>query len=117
VGGFYIVLLSAETDTGIVPGIYNCACWHLENGYLENNLSAYSVDYNGVIKLHIYGANQAILPPSENRSGDYISIGKNVTQERTYKVNMVNPGNDGSIEVQAVKWTPDMLTATGLVTV
>lgn len=116
-GGFYIVLLSAETDAGIVPGIYNCACWHLENGYLENSLSAYSVDYSGVIKLHIYGANQAILPPSENRSGDYISIGKNVTQERTYKVNMVNPGSDGSIEVQAVKWTPDMLTTTGLVTV
>lgn len=117
-GGFYEVLLSSVTEVGIEPSTYNCACWHLANGYLENNLSAYSVNYsNGIIKLRIYGATQAILPPSENRSGDYISIGKNITQERTYKINMVNPNSNGQIEIQAVKWTPEMLTANGLVVI
>lgn len=114
---YYEVLLSVDIELGIDPTRYNTACFHLENGIVENNLLSYSVQTTDGIKLYIYGLNYPILPPGDNRTGDYISIGENQTETRTYKVKTVDPQEDGTIGITAVLWTADILSDSGLVVV
>lgn len=114
----YIVKLSADVELGIDPSKYSCAVFHLESGQVQNNLTVYSVDTGASgVKLYIYGSNQPILAPSENRTGDYITIGENLTENRIYKISVVDPQPDGSVGITAVLWLEQMLNSDGLVTV
>lgn len=118
---YFLVRLSSEVQIGIEPNSYSCAIFYLENGAVQKNLTVYSDNYGTDlepdIRLLIYGAGATINAPSENRTGDYIVVSKNIVESRTYKIGTVAPQSSGEVGITGVLFIPSMLNSDGLITV
>lgn len=70
---------------------------------------------DNTIVLNIYGLLSELKATREFYVGDNVNISKNVFTKRTYRINSLQPKDDGSVGVNAILWTPAMLNADGLV--
>lgn len=114
--GFQRVVLSAPAIPGL-SNTYSAAIFRLSDSSIQNNLYADVRDIDGKIWIEIAGLTAPLSPPSENYTGDYVIIGKDIPHKRTFRVQKIEPQDNGSVSITAVLWVPEILQTTGLVTV
>lgn len=110
--------LSAPSKPGI-DGNYSAAVYRLETSQIQQNLSC-SIISEGNPKQNyivINGLSSPLLAPRENFTGDYVVIGRDTTHRRTYRVQKIEPQDNGSVNLTAILWVPEILSSDGLVTV
>lgn len=117
-GNSHKLTLSAPSIPGI-DGNYSAAVYRLETSEIQQNLTC-SVVIEGNPKqtyVVINGLSSPLLPPRENFTGDYVVIGRDTTHRRTYRVQKIEPQDNGSVNLTAILWVPEILNADGLVSV
>lgn len=114
--GFQRVVLSAPAIPGL-SNTYSTAIFRLSDSSIQNNLYAEVRDIDGKIWIEIAGLTAPLSPPSENYTGDYVIVGKDIPHKRTFRVQKIEPQENGSVSITAVLWVPEILQTTNLVTV
>lgn len=87
------------------PGVNT---YKLSNGIIERSRTCQIVTSNNKRCLRIFNLNNAL------EKGDYIIVTDDVTSKKTFRVNKIEPQDDGSVNIQAVRWVPDILDGSDL---
>jgi hypothetical protein len=114
------IRLSAPVREGVTVGTgYVAAIFRLADGGLQTNLpvTSYLEPTLQEVVLSISGLAVPLLPPGENRTGDYVVCTRISEQKRIYRVNSIEPQSDGTVGIGGVLWVKSMLEADGLVTI
>lgn len=113
------VKLSAPVREGIgVDTGYVASVFRLADGGMQTDLAVASfVAANDEVYLSIAQLQTPLLPPSENRNGDYVCISRIIEQKRIYRVNSIDPQADGTVGISAVYWVASMLDSEGLISI
>lgn len=114
------VQLSSPLQIGLTSD-YSCSILKVQTGTFQNNLACQVVqittDDVTTNWLEISGLQDNLSATVDNFSGDYVVVGRDIPDRRTYRVSQINPADDGSVAITAILWVADMLTANGLYTV
>lgn len=118
IGNSQTITLSAPSSINLSAD-YSAAVYRLRENELQVDLNVtgqYSPT-EGVNVLTINNLDRELKGPGEDYTGDYVIVGQNVTFRRTYRVQKIEPQDDGTVSVTAVLWSPDILNVNDLVTI
>lgn len=118
INGTQKLVLSSPSPIGL-DGNYSAAVYRLETSSFQQNLTCVGLREGNPSQnyLQISGLTSPLLPPRENYTGDYVIVGKDTTHRRTYRVQKIEPQDNGSVNITAVLWVPEILGSDGLVTI
>lgn len=103
--GTQLVKLSVPLQTGL-DNRYSASIYRLRNATVQRNLPVTVVESGGSNWLQIQGLNDYLSAPTDDYNGDYVIVGIDTTNRRTFRVSRVEPSEDGSVKVTGVLWTP-----------
>lgn len=112
------ILLSAPSQIGL-NAQYSAAVYRLETGTLQNNLVCYGIKEGNPSQnlIQIEGLTSELKPARDGFTGDYVIIGKDIPYRKTYRVQQIDPKENGSVSITAVLWNADILDASDLATI
>jgi hypothetical protein len=83
----------------------------------QSGVSVEAVDRGGELWLLLSNLIAAVNPPSANRTGDYLAIGKDSELRRVFRVAGIEIQSEYKCTVAATRWDERMLSSEGLVTI
>jgi hypothetical protein len=110
--GVQRIKLSTPIQSGINSS-YSASIYRLRNNTLQRNLPV-SIE-SGSQWLRISNLSETLSPPADGYNGDYVIIGLDTVNKRTFRVSGIEPLEDGSVRISGVLWTPKIHDTSNLV--
>lgn len=112
------IVLSSPSFLGFNDS-YSAAVYRLETGTIQKDLVCVGVREGNPARnvIEIRGLSSELKASRENFTGDYVVIGKDTTHRRTYRVQKIEPQENGSVNITAVLWVPEILDGSNLVVI
>jgi len=111
-----VVKLSQPIEEGF-DGTYTASVYYINETANQSGVSVEAVDRGGELWLLLSNLIAAVNPPSANRTGDYLAIGKDSELRRVFRVAGIEIQSEYKCTVAATRWDERMLSSEGLVTI
>ncbi|BAY20784.1 hypothetical protein NIES2100_05280 [Calothrix sp. NIES-2100] len=107
-GTFHDYFLSVPLPSSLPINYPGVNTYKLSSGNIERSKTCEIVVSNNKRCLRIYGLSNIL------ESGDYVIVTEDVESRKTFRVNKIEPQDDGSVNIQALRWIPDILDGSDL---
>jgi hypothetical protein len=111
-----VVKLSQPVEEGF-DGTYTASVYYINDTANQSGVSVEAVDRGGELWLLLSNLIAAVNPVSQNRTGDYLAIGKDSELRRVFRVAAIEIQSEFKCTVAATRWDQRMLGSEGLVTI
>jgi hypothetical protein len=111
-----VVKLSQPIEEGF-DGTYSASVYYLGDTANQSGVPVEAVDRDGEIWLLLSELNAPLSPPSLNRTGDYLAVGKDSELRRVFRVAAIEIQSEYKCQVSCTRWDKRMLSGEGLVTI
>jgi hypothetical protein len=98
-------------------GSYSASVYYIDGTTNQSSVPVDTVDRDGEIWLLLSGLSAPVSPPSANRTGDYVAIGKDSELRRVFRVAGIEIQSEFKCTVAATRWDERILGSEGLVTI
>jgi hypothetical protein len=111
-----VVKLSQPVEEGL-DGSYSASIYYIDGTTNQSSVPVDTVDRDGETWLLLSELNAPVSPPSLNRTGDYLAVGKDSELRRVFRVAGIEIQSEFKCTVAATRWDRRMLGGEGLVTI